>query len=135
MIVKIRGKTYPSVRAAAEALGVQPVTIHSANSRGRLDYVGLGRGAGRDATNVVAKLSKSVTIGGRTWSSHAELSLWLGKCRKYAATLKSHGDWDRVVILTMRKLAREEQWARRRAEAALEQEEKSGWLNSADSAP
>lgn len=39
----IRGRIYPSVRAASKALGVRPRTIYSAMERGTLDKVGLGR--------------------------------------------------------------------------------------------
>ena len=42
--VKIRGVVYPSAKAAGEALGVSPKTIHGAIRRGREDFVGNGTG-------------------------------------------------------------------------------------------
>ena len=42
--VRIRGVTYPSQKAAADALGLHPQTITNALNRGYIDQVGLRRG-------------------------------------------------------------------------------------------
>ncbi len=42
--VRIRGITYPSQKAAAEALGLHPTTIANALNGGYLEEVGLRRG-------------------------------------------------------------------------------------------
>lgn len=42
--ITIRGTTYPSQQAAAEALGVSFHAVHIAKKRGRLDFLGIGRG-------------------------------------------------------------------------------------------
>jgi len=41
--VEIRGVTYPSLAAAARALGVKYVTVHRARALGRLHRCGIGR--------------------------------------------------------------------------------------------
>lgn len=42
--VVIRGQNFPSICAAARALGLAPQTISEALDNGRLDFVGLGKG-------------------------------------------------------------------------------------------
>lgn len=45
--VEIRGVRYANALEAAKALGVKRNTIYCALGKGRIDYVGLGKGSNR----------------------------------------------------------------------------------------
>lgn len=45
--VMVRGVLYPSIRATAAALGVEPGTVSNALARGEADNIGLGRNCWR----------------------------------------------------------------------------------------
>ena len=72
----IRGVTYDSVAAAADALGISTRTIYGARRRGTLDHVGLGRGNHRN--NLGHGGARPFTIGEHTWPSMAVASIALG---------------------------------------------------------
>lgn len=72
MKVLIRGKLYPSAKAAAEALGVTTSAVHSALSRGNIDTVGSGRSQ-----------PQPVELDGVTFPSIRSASLALGFKRTY----------------------------------------------------
>ena len=72
----IRGVTYDSVAAAADALGISTRTIYGARRRGTLEHVGLGRGNHRN--NRGHGGAKPFTIGTHTWPSMAVASIALG---------------------------------------------------------
>lgn len=76
MITKIRGVTYPSVKAASEALGVTVNAIYSALNRGNINTVGLGKSQPRhvdldgDGLSFKSIRSASLALGfGRTYLS------------------------------------------------------------------
>ena len=74
MITKIRGVTYPSVKAASEALGVTVNAIYSALNRGNINTVGLGKSQPRpvdlDGIAFPSIRSASLALGfGRTYLS------------------------------------------------------------------
>jgi len=60
MQVKVRDKVYPSVRAAAEALGVTVNAVYSALNRGNIDKLGLGK-ARKKPVDVYGVLFLSMT--------------------------------------------------------------------------
>lgn len=95
MRVLIRGVIYESVQEAADQLGVTKSTIWTAIKRDRLGLVGMGSGRSKAARESYdgepgGRKSKPVTVGGKTFRSYAELSLWLGRNRRYVATKMSH---------------------------------------------
>lgn len=82
MPVVIRGTHYPTVTDAALALGVKKATIYSALSRGRIDFVGIGRGQ-RPKENRISGRAKPCVIGGFAFTSMAAASVALGFRPKY----------------------------------------------------
>lgn len=72
MTVLIRGILYPSVKAAAHALGVTINAIYSALARGNIDTVGTGKSQ-----------PQPVDLDGITFSSIRSASLALGFKRTY----------------------------------------------------
>ena len=80
MLIRIRGVTYPSVKAAAEALGVTVYAIYSALTRGNIDTVGLG-----------TSRPQPVTLDGITFPSIRAASLALGFTRTYLGKVLSKG--------------------------------------------
>jgi hypothetical protein len=80
MIIKIRGVTYPSVRAAAEAQNVQPNAIYSALNRGNVDMIGMGR-----------NVKKPITLGGISFPSLGVASVALGFGRTYLGRILNYG--------------------------------------------
>lgn len=80
MLIKIRGVTYPSVKAAAEAMGVKRDAIYSALARGSIDTVGLGKSQ-----------PQPITLDGITFSSIRSASLALGFGRTYLGKVLSKG--------------------------------------------
>ena len=85
----IRGVTYDSVAAAADALGVSQNTIYGARRRGTLDHVGLGRGNHRN--NLGHGGAKPFTIGEHTWPSMAVASIALGYHRDHIGNVMRKG--------------------------------------------
>lgn len=88
MPVTIRGTTYPSVRAAADALGVTPSTIYSALGRGREDTIGIGPGH-RPVENRLGGNPKPITLGGVTYRSKRAASIALGMSKGYVTDVLS----------------------------------------------
>lgn len=82
MSVTVRGVIYANVNEAAKALGVRPVTIYSALSRGRVDNVGLGPGK-RPRENRKGGNPIPITIGGITYPTRAAASRALGLSAGY----------------------------------------------------
>lgn len=80
MLVRIRGVTYPSVKVAAEALGVTINAIYSALNRGNIDTVGLGKSR-----------PKSVELDGLSFPSIRAASLALGFGRTYLGKVLHRG--------------------------------------------
>lgn len=80
----IRGVVYPTVKAAADALGVRPDTILAARQRGRLDVVGLGSRA------------LPVVIRGVRYGDCSEAARALGVTPKAVANARRAGTLDRV---------------------------------------
>ena len=69
--VTIRGEVYPSQRAAADALGLTPLTIGNARKAGRLDQVGLSHNPGDWS-------SKPLTLAGTEYRSRREAARAIG---------------------------------------------------------
>jgi len=80
MLIKIRGVTYPSVRAAAKAHNVTMDAIYSALNRGNMDAVGTGKNP-----------KKPITLHGLTFPSISAASVTLGFNRTYLGKVLSHG--------------------------------------------
>lgn len=81
--VRIRGVTYPSQTAAAEALGVNQSTIAGALDRGTIDRVGCGAGSNS---------AKPVTLHGVSFPSYRAANQALGRGPTYVQdTLRSGG--------------------------------------------
>ena len=72
MLIKIRGVTYISVRAAAASLGVTKDAIYSALNRGVIDLVGLGH-----------TQSQPIDLGGISFPSMSAASVALGFNRSF----------------------------------------------------
>lgn len=87
--VRIRGVVYPSVKAAAEALGVSPKTVYGAVWRGREDMVGLGVGK-----------PMPVTIRGVTYQTARHAAEALGVTVHAVHSGLCHGYIDRVGLGT-----------------------------------
>ena len=79
--ITIRGTTYPSVSAAAKALGVSPDAIRKARAKGTLDKVGLnprGRHHGLPVQlgkDVYASIPQAVEATGYSYWALRELAL------------------------------------------------------------
>ena len=119
--VRIRGKVYPSITAAARAFRVKPCTVSSQLARyGHADGVGLGCASPRH--NAVGHHVKPVTIHGRSFPSiktaadFFEVSYsWLYK----ALTKDSPPNWnDRLLAALMAADARKTAAAFKDAEMA-----------------
>lgn len=82
MITKIRGVTYPSVKAASEALGVTVNAIYSALNRGNINTVGLGKSQPRHV---------DLDGDGLSFKSIRSASLALGFGRTYLSKVLSRG--------------------------------------------
>jgi len=88
MLIKIRGVTYPSVKAAAKAEGVSKYSIYSALNRGVMDSVGLGH-----------TQSQPIDLGGISFRSMGAASVALGFNRsfvRWVMTSKSKTAMDRL---------------------------------------
>jgi hypothetical protein len=81
MMTKVRGVTYPSVRATAAALDVTENAVYSALHRGAMDQLGLGTTTKRQPW----------TIGPTTFSSTREASVALGFSDGYLGWAMSKG--------------------------------------------
>ncbi|CAB5220310.1 hypothetical protein UFOVP233_44 [uncultured Caudovirales phage] len=107
MIVLVRGVTYPSVRACAEALGVTIFAVYSALERGALDTLGLGK-----------TKAQPVEVEGLHFRSLSAASVTLGLNRSYLRFALASGSpvsMDRVRFAAQRYKARLEMDAARAA--------------------
>ena len=75
MPIRVRGKVYPSAKAAAKALGVARSTIYNLNIRGRIDSAGTGVGAKKGN---IPHNAKPLKIGPVEFPSHAAAARALG---------------------------------------------------------
>lgn len=83
--VTIRGVTYPSASAAANALGLKVQTVRIARTRGKLENVGLGSGSQTEA-----KLPKGpFNIGKYKFENRRQASLALGHKGNYISNILS----------------------------------------------
>jgi len=80
MLIKIRGVTYPSAKAAAEALGVKVSAVYSALNRGNIDTVGEGKSQ-----------PQPVELDGIAFPSIRSASIALGFGRTYLGKVLSKG--------------------------------------------
>lgn len=94
--IRIRGVDYPSIKAAADALGLCHTTISSHLSRGTLDNAGMGRGYGASRATQNG-LSKPISLGGMDFPSRSALSRYLGKSHNYVNTALRNGEYHRVI--------------------------------------
>lgn len=87
--VRIRGTVYPNVNAAAEALGVSPITVRTAIKHGREDFIGLGKSRKhcRAAVGRIPGNSKMVQIGALVFASKRHLARFTGLG---ATTIRDH---------------------------------------------
>lgn len=109
MEVRIRGRVFANVNAAAKHFKVTPETIRSAIQRGREDFVGLGRArkhvkkTGRGAHN-----AKPVQIGIHSWPSLGQCAAALGVKRTSLCDRIRRGDKQWLAARIMDMLARKE---------------------------
>lgn len=80
MLIKVRGVVYPSVKAAAEALGITANAVYSALGRGNMDTVGTGKNK-----------PQSIQLDGLSFPSIRAASLALGFKRTYLSKVLSKG--------------------------------------------
>jgi len=80
MQVKVRGWIYPSVRAAAETLGVTINAVYSALNRGNIDKLGLGKAR-----------KKPIDLYGVLFPSMTAAALALNFKRTYLSTVMRRG--------------------------------------------
>ena len=80
--ITVRGVTYPSQKAAADAFGVSRSTVGSAKQRGRLDAVGLG--PLKKGCEGIRKTP--IRMDGVQWPSHAALAEHLGVTQSQLST-------------------------------------------------
>lgn len=80
--VTIRGVTYPSQKAAAEASGVSVQAVSSARQRGTLDRVGLGP----LRAGCPPVFQKPITVQGHTFPSRTAAAEALGIPRSYLSS-------------------------------------------------
>lgn len=107
--VQIRGKVYPSVKEAADAVGVKPGAIRTALSRGRIDHVGCGRGKAPQRRHGISNgVRKEITLGGRTFPSYRALSRFLGKSDGYVAYALARNQLHRIVRAFREAVAKEQ---------------------------
>lgn len=97
--VVIRGRHYPSQKAAAQALGVTPATVNDALNRGTIDRVGLGRAAAS---------AVPVTIRGRRYASQTEAARALGVSLATVWRARRRGTLDRVGLAGAARQSKEE---------------------------
>jgi hypothetical protein len=79
--VRIRGVVYPSISAAAREFKVKPSSICTALARGRIDFVGLGRGTHGKQKPPIEPVE--MRIGSKTHASTraAAKALGIPRCR------------------------------------------------------
>lgn len=116
----IRGTVYPSVRVAAEVIGVPPQTISTLNARGRIDQAGVGRGNHENRHPV--KPPKPYRIGLYKFESEKAASLALGMAPGYVSHAIKGGK-----LAKARLLRREMEYIAKRERAEREAEERERW--------
>lgn len=89
--ITVRGVTYESRRACAEALGVSVKTVHSASSTGRTEFIGLGN---RNPN----PYELPVCIRGKTYKSIKSAAKAIGVKPCTISTALARGTIDRVGI-------------------------------------
>lgn len=80
MLIKVRGVVYPSVKAAAAALGITANAVYSALGRGNMDTVGTGQNK-----------PQAIQLDGLSFPSIRAASLALGFKRTYLSKVLSKG--------------------------------------------
>lgn len=83
--VRIRGVTYPSAQAAAEALGVHRDTVYTMLRKGRPDLIGTGSKRPGNGS------AKTFTIGPCTFPSMRAASRALGRGDRYVQDVMRRG--------------------------------------------
>lgn len=106
MTVRIRGITYPTVEAAAEALGVSISTVHTGLKRGRPDYIGTG--VARPDRAYAGNREKGIQVGPVRWPSQAACARDLGLSDATISRMRSEGRTDRLMALVMKRQAQME---------------------------
>lgn len=123
MRVSIRGRTFETVKEAAEWAGVSKRTIYSALARNRIDMVGTGAGRTGAARMKYGKSGKEGGVGrrrglelwGRKFETIRDAEEWLGVRKGYLQQVikrieKGRGGgvggeaWARVMALAQRRV-------------------------------
>lgn len=97
MPVEVRGKVYPSARAAAAALGVSVASVYCAISRGNIDRLGLGPDYSKKVTKG-GRAPKRIVVAGQEFPSIAALARALGRGRRAVGASLRAGDAARTRI-------------------------------------
>lgn len=110
MQVLVRGTTYPSARACAEALGVSVDTVYDAISRRDPDSIGLGRGTRPPGSRKGGVPKKPVTVAGQRFASLADLARAIGRDpRDLRASMRRGAEArQRIVVAVMKLVAARE---------------------------
>lgn len=115
MQVKVRGKVYPSARAAAAALGVKVMSVYCAISRGNLDRLGLGPDYSKKITKG-GQRPRRIVVAGQEFPSIASLARALGRPRKsVGASLRAGETARRRIALGVMALVAQRENAAMRA--------------------
>lgn len=100
--LRIRGVDYPSIRAAAQALGVSYSTVANALDRGTLEYIGMGTKSPAKGNPI------AVTIRGIAYRSNVEAAAALGVSRQAVARARANDTLDSVGLTKHRGKAANE---------------------------
>lgn len=102
----IRGVHYADVNECAKALGVKPITVYSALSKGREQFLGTGRG--RSKGFKPTSVAKPIELGGMKFRSHRQLSIFLGQCPQYVSGALANGRYHLIIAKMMKRLREQE---------------------------
>lgn len=116
MTIRVRGQSYPSVRAVARRLKVAEDTVRTALLRGREDYIGLGvsRKHRRKAKEPPPHNAREVIIGAHHWTSIRLAAAALGVHRDTLARHIDAGDTEWLLAKAMKMTARLEAEAKKK---------------------
>lgn len=110
MKVRVAGRDFDSVEQAARALKVREGTIRAAISKGREEYVGLGRKRAHRAYHFKSPVINPIPmkIGSREWQSQRRAARDLGVCYRRLLKAVAANDQEWLTARLMDLLAREE---------------------------
>ena len=102
--VRVRDEDHDDAYAAAEALGVRENTIRTALSKGRVDFIGLGRS--RKHRTAPGGIPKSIRLGPFEWPTQAAAARDLGVSPSCITKNRKAGRHDVLEALAMQYQAK-----------------------------